>query len=70
MRSQELLADEPTASLDPDNARAAITTIRDAARRVGASLLCTSHDPTLAPHFDRVIDMDSSGTLLAEVTSR
>jgi len=65
-----VLADEPTASLDPDNSRVAISTIRDAARRVGASLLCTSHDPTLAPHFDRVLDMDSSGTLLAEAPSR
>lgn len=61
-----VLADEPTASLDPDNARRAIHTIRDAARAVGASLLCTSHDPSLAPHFDRVLDMDGTGTLAAE----
>ena len=64
-----VLADEPTASLDPDNSRTAITTIRDAARRVGASLVCTSHDPALAPHFDRVLDMDSSGLLRAEAAT-
>ena len=65
-----VLADEPTASLDPESSRTAISMIRDAARRVGASLLCTSHDPSLAPHFDRVLDMDPSGTLLAEAMSR
>lgn len=59
-----VLADEPTASLDPANAVVAISTIRDAARRVGAALLCTSHDPALAPHFDRVIDMSSDGSLM------
>lgn len=59
-----VLADEPTASLDPANSIVAISMIRDAARRVGASLLCTSHDPALAPHFDRVLEMDAHGTLL------
>jgi ABC-type lipoprotein export system ATPase subunit len=59
-----VLADEPTASLDPANAVVAISTIRDAARRVGAALLCTSHDPALAPHFDRVIDMSPDGSLM------
>ena len=65
-----VLADEPTASLDPANAAIAISTIRDAARRVGASLLCTSHDPALAAHFDRVIDMSAAGALQMEDGSR
>ena len=65
-----VLADEPTASLDPENSVLAISTIREAARRVGASLLCTSHDPTLAPHFDRVLDMSARGALAAEALSR
>jgi ABC-type lipoprotein export system ATPase subunit len=64
-----VLADEPTASLDPANSLVAISTIRDAARRVGAALLCTSHDPSLAPHFDRVLDMTADGTLAAEAQS-
>lgn len=65
-----VLADEPTASLDPANSLAAISMIRDAVRRVGASLLCTSHDPALASHFDRVLDMDPGGTLRTEGPSR
>ena len=65
-----VLADEPTASLDPDNSVVAISTIREAARRVGASLLCTSHDPSLAPHFDRVLDMSSRGAIQAEAPTR
>lgn len=64
-----VLADEPTASLDPANSLVAISMIRDAARRVGAALLCTSHDPSLAPHFDRVLDMTSEGTLAMEAKS-
>lgn len=52
-----ILADEPTASLDPGNARAAIALIRGAARDVGAALLCASHDPALSAEFDRTIDI-------------
>lgn len=48
-----VLADEPTASLDPDNARAAIDLIQEACRASGAALLCVSHDPSLADKFER-----------------
>ena len=49
-----VLADEPTASLDPDNARKAIDLIRESCREDGAALLCTSHDPSLKESFARV----------------
>ena len=48
-----VLADEPTASLDPDNARVAMDLIQNACRSQGAALLCTSHDPALAARFER-----------------
>ncbi len=54
-----VLADEPTASLDPRNAHAAIQVIRDAAKARGAALLLSSHDPTLRGAFDRVIEIES-----------
>jgi len=50
-----VLADEPTASLDPDNAQDAMDVIQGSCRRVGAALLCVSHDPSLASRFERRI---------------
>ncbi|MEL6328201.1 MAG: ABC transporter ATP-binding protein [Planctomycetota bacterium] len=49
-----VLADEPTASLDPENGRAAVGLLREVCRERGAALLCVSHDPTLAGEFDEV----------------
>jgi putative ABC transport system ATP-binding protein len=62
-----VLADEPTASLDPDHARQTMTLMREAVAREGAALLCTSHDPSLIDHFERVIDY--SDLVSAEVAS-
>jgi ABC-type lipoprotein export system ATPase subunit len=46
-----VLADEPTASLDPENSLAAMDLIQSACAAEGAALLCTSHDPSLADRF-------------------
>ncbi|HYE02734.1 MAG TPA: ABC transporter ATP-binding protein [Phycisphaerales bacterium] len=48
-----VLADEPTASLDPENAAAAVALIQEACGRRGAALLLVSHDPALLPRFER-----------------
>ena len=48
-----VLADEPTASLDPENALNAVNLLRDACREQGAALLVVSHDPALEAHFAR-----------------
>lgn len=48
-----VLADEPTASLDPDNAVAAMDLIQQTCESQGAALLCMSHDPALADRFNR-----------------
>jgi len=48
-----VLADEPTASLDPENALNAVRVLRDACRDEGAALLVVSHDPSLEAHFAR-----------------
>ncbi len=52
-----VLADEPTASLDPENADGALELIKDACRESGSALLCVSHDPAASSHFDRVEDL-------------
>ncbi|MBN8643886.1 MAG: ABC transporter ATP-binding protein [Planctomycetes bacterium] len=53
-----LLADEPTASLDPENASGAIELIRAVAREKNAALLCVSHDPAMKDHFERRITLE------------
>jgi len=56
-----VLADEPTASLDPANAEAAVELIRSAARVAGAALVVTSHDPALRSVFTRTVDVAQFG---------
>lgn len=48
-----VLADEPTASLDPENAAASIGLLQSACREKNAALLCVSHDPAMAALFER-----------------
>lgn len=57
-----VLADEPTASLDPENARAAIELIQQTCRENGAALLCTSHDPSMRERFARVQALAAPGS--------
>ncbi|MEO1007180.1 MAG: ATP-binding cassette domain-containing protein [Planctomycetota bacterium] len=52
-----VLADEPTASLDPENAGVAMELLRSTCEAEGASLLCVSHDPEAARWFERVEDL-------------
>ncbi len=48
-----VLADEPTASLDPENAQAALDLLQQACRSSGSALLCVTHDTRLINRFDR-----------------
>jgi putative ABC transport system ATP-binding protein len=52
-----VLADEPTASLDPENAANAMELIQKTCRDKGAALLCVSHDPAMWARFDRKQDL-------------
>ncbi len=52
-----ILADEPTASLDPENAGGAMDLIQQTCRSIGAALLCVSHDPAMASRFERRISL-------------
>lgn len=47
-----ILADEPTASLDPDAAQAIVDVLLRYSGEHGATLLVASHDPSLDVHFD------------------
>lgn len=55
-----ILADEPIASLDPATGEATLTLVRNEARHLGATLLCSLHQPELAHRFaDRIIMLDA-----------
>ncbi len=48
-----VLADEPTASLDPEAGRVAMDLIQQSCREINAALLCVSHDPSMRERFAR-----------------
>lgn len=54
-----VLADEPTASLDPENALSAMDLIQGLCREKGAALLCVSHDPSMSDRFPRRQSLDT-----------
>jgi phosphonate transport system ATP-binding protein len=56
--SRVLVADEPVASLDPENAASILALIRSLAHSRGLAVLCTLHQPELAARFsDRLVEM-------------
>ncbi|MCJ8168453.1 ABC transporter ATP-binding protein [Atopomonas sediminilitoris] len=52
-----IIADEPTSALDYDSREAFIRLLFAECSGAGASLLFVSHDQSLAPLFDRVVDL-------------
>jgi putative ABC transport system ATP-binding protein len=52
-----LLCDEPTAALDEDNSRAIVDMLMAHARR-GRTVVCSSHDPLVIGHADRVVGLE------------
>lgn len=60
-----ILADEPTASLDQRNAETVAALLVEAASESGASLLVTSHDPTVLRRLGQVVRLEA-GRLVGE----
>jgi putative ABC transport system ATP-binding protein len=55
-----LLADEPTGSLDSQNAAIVADLLVDAAREAGCSVLLVTHDPLVAARADRQLRLRSA----------
>jgi len=51
-----ILADEATGNLDPDNKERILDLLFSEAGSVGATVLAVTHDHSLLPRFDRVVD--------------
>lgn len=59
-RPAVILADEPVASLDPATGEATLALLRNETLSLGASVLCSLHQPALARRFaDRIIMLDA-----------
>ncbi len=54
---QLLLADEPTANLDPRNAARVLQALGEYAQQHAATMIVVTHDPNLLSDFDDTIDM-------------
>jgi ABC-type lipoprotein export system ATPase subunit len=60
-----VLADEPTGSLDRENAQQVVSMLRLAVTRAGGALLLATHDEEIAAGFTARLDLNS----LAQATS-
>jgi putative ABC transport system ATP-binding protein len=56
-RPELLIADEPTSALDPQSRDQFLDLVLAEIAGSGTSLLMVSHDPGLAPRFDRVVQL-------------
>ncbi len=64
-RPKLLLADEPTANVDPANQQTVVDLIRDTCREEGVSLLLVTHTPEVADQFDRVDRLEDINRILS-----
>ena len=58
-RPRVILADEPTASLDDDNARIVIDMLKEQAANYHASLIIATHDQRVKDQFDLQLNLDA-----------
>ena len=54
---RRILADEPTAALDPEGASSVMQLLLDYSREHAATLLVASHDPALDVHFEHRLSL-------------
>jgi putative ABC transport system ATP-binding protein len=54
-----VLADEPTGNLDSENGLAITRLLVGQARELGAAVVLVTHDPSVAAHADRILELHS-----------
>jgi putative ABC transport system ATP-binding protein len=54
-----VLADEPTGNLDSENGLAITRLLVGQARELGAAVVLVTHDPSVAAHADRIVELRS-----------
>ncbi len=63
-----IIADEPTANLDPETARSIIALLKDACTR-GATVVTTTHNPMILQEFPGIVYRCEDGTLKCQTQS-
>ena len=58
-----VIADEPTSALDRDHQHDFLDLLFEEADRAGATLVMVSHDATMAPRFERTVELGSLARL-------
>ena len=58
-----VIADEPTSALDRDHQQDFLDLLFEEADRAGATLVMVSHDATMAPRFERTVELGSLARL-------
>ena len=66
-RPRLLLADEPTASVDPKHQQTVIDLIRSTCREEGVAIFLVTHAPEVASQFDRVEHLEQFNRVAAVV---
>jgi ABC-type lipoprotein export system ATPase subunit len=61
-----LLADEPTASLEPGLAKSIVRLLKDVAQENDATLVVATHDPAVLAELDETLTMESFNTAMEE----
>lgn len=65
-----LLADEPTANIDPRNQQMIVDLIRDTCKEENISLLLVTHSPEVAGQFERVVKLEEVNRVTKEALSK
>ena len=68
-RPKLLLADEPTANVDPKSSESVLELIRGSCRDEGVALLIVTHSMEIASQFERVEKLDVINRVFAEVSN-
>jgi putative ABC transport system ATP-binding protein len=63
-RPKLLLADEPTANVDPANQQNIVNLIRETCREEQIALLLVTHAPEVARQFDRIVQLEDINLVL------
>jgi putative ABC transport system ATP-binding protein len=62
-----LLADEPTANIDPAHQQQVVDLLREVCRSENVAMLLVTHSPEVAGQFERVEHLESLNRVMATV---
>ncbi len=68
-RPKLLLADEPTANVDPASSQMVIDLIRESCREAGIAMVMVTHSMDVANQFPRVVKLETINRVLAAATT-